>query len=167
MLLWRNDTLFYFLIFLFIWASFWFDILMILQWFETKERFGFSYQLLLKLSRVRGKRNKKDFWTIFVIFKFWNISKCANRSWHQIKQMFLISYQCFWSVSLLLKFGDTVKQIWRNVTMPLHQTFCLTFIYGCIKFGCPNGRESWVIEACKSPISRCKTWYSLENGFNS
>ena len=118
-------------------------------------------------SQVRETK-KDDFWTILSFSNFWNISKCGNRSWHQLKQMFLISYQYFWSfATVLLKFWHTVKQIWRNVTMPLHQTFCLTFIYGCIKFCWPNGRESWVIEAYKSPISRCKTWYSLENGFNS
>ena len=128
--------------------------------------------LSITFETVKSQREEKQKRIIsgqfFSFSNFWNISKCGNRSWHQLKQMFLISYQYFSSfATVLLKFWHTVKQIWRNVTMPLHQTFCLTFIYGCIKFCCPNGRESWVIESYKSPISRCKTWYSLENGFNS
>ena len=36
-----------------------FEILMISLWFKIKLRFGFCHRLLLKLSRVRGKRSKK------------------------------------------------------------------------------------------------------------
>ena len=43
----------------FIWSNFSFYILMISLWFITKASFGFCHWLLLKLSRVRGKRNKK------------------------------------------------------------------------------------------------------------
>ena len=99
-------------------------------------------------------------------FSFLNI--CGNKSWHQLKRMFLISYQYFWSsASVLLKFRHTIKQIWSNLTMPQHQTYCLTFIYNCMEFCCPNGRESWVIETCKSPSSCGKNmvffgkWFEL------
>ena len=45
---------------------------MISEWSKTKASFGFYHQLLLKLSRNRGKRDKKklDFVIIFFIFKF-------------------------------------------------------------------------------------------------
>ena len=47
-----------FLRFLFTWANFSFYIL-ISWWLKTKARFGFCCQLLLKLSKVRVRRNKK------------------------------------------------------------------------------------------------------------
>ena len=110
---------------------------------------------------VKSQREEKQKRMIsgksFSFLNFWNISECGNKSWHQLKQMFLISYQYFWSsTSVLLKFRHTIKQIWSNLAMTQHQTYCLTFIYNCMEFYCPNGRESWVIETCKSPSSRGK-----------
>ena len=128
--------------------------------------------LSITFETVKSQREEKQKRMIsgqfFSFSNFWNISKCGNRSWHQLKQMFLISYQYFWSsASVLLKFWHTIKQIWSNVTMPQHQTYCLTLIYNCMEFCCPNGRESWVIETCKSPSSCGKNmvffgkWFEL------
>ena len=110
---------------------------------------------------VKSQREEKQKRMIsgksFSFLNFWNISECGNKSWHQLRRMFLISYQYFWSsTSVLLKFRHTIKQIWSNLAMTQHQTYCLTFIYNCMEFYCPNGRESWVIETCKSPSSRGK-----------
>ena len=110
---------------------------------------------------VKSQREEKQKRMIsgksFSFLNFWNISECGNKSWHQLKRMFLISYQYFWSsTSVLLKFRHTIKQIWSNLAMTQHQTYCLTFIYNYMEFYCPNGRESWVIETCKSPSSRGK-----------
>ena len=40
------------------------------QWFKIKTCFGFAHQLLLKLSRVRGKRNKKVWFRDNLSFSF-------------------------------------------------------------------------------------------------
>ena len=40
------------------------------QWFKIKTCFSFSHQLLLKLSRVRGKRNKKVWFRDNLSFSF-------------------------------------------------------------------------------------------------
>ena len=119
---------------------------------------------------VKSQREEKQKRMIsgksFSFLNFWNISECGNKSWHQLKRMFLISYQYFWSsTSVLLKFRHTIKQIWSNLAMTQHQTYCLTFIYNCMEFYCPNGRESWVIETCKSPSSRGKNMVFFRKRF--
>ena len=48
---------FFFLRFLFIWADISFYMLMISQWFKTKVRSWFCHQWLLKMLKVRGKKN--------------------------------------------------------------------------------------------------------------
>ena len=117
----------------------------------------------------KGRETEKhDFETTSFIFKFFKLRKFGDRSWHQIKQTFFINYEYFWTYSIfLLKFSHIIKQIWSNVTIPLHQECCLTFIYCCIKFYCPNLGESWVIEACKSPILCDKKLHYLEYVFSS
>ena len=42
------------------------------------------------------------------------------------------------------------------IRMPSHQGYCVTYIYGCIKFYGPALRGSWYIWAEKSPTSREK-----------
>ena len=115
---------------LFIRANFSFYILMISQWFKTKVHFGFCHHLPWKLSWVRVKINKKTwFWGIFSIFKFW------NRFWYNLKQMYLINYQYFWSSKLFIKILTNNKiDLKHAVTMLLHQGCYLTCIYSCIKF---------------------------------
>ena len=79
---------------------------------------------------------------------FSNFWKFRNRFWYQIEKMFLINYQYFWSyATFLLKFWHTVK---HAVTMPSHHGYCLTCMYGCLKFYCPKMRGSWVIGAQKT-----------------
>ena len=101
-------------------------------WFKTKARFGFRHRLLLKLWRVRGKRNKKEiFGIIFFFFKFSSFWKFGNRFWYQLKQMFLINYQYFQRYA-------TLK---HAVKMPLHQWYCLIYIHGGIKFCCSKWED--------------------------
>ena len=68
-----------------------FEILMISLWFKIKLRFGFCHRLLLKLSRVRGKRSKKKKHDIGAIFS--NLWKFRNKFWYQLRQKFLIHCQ--------------------------------------------------------------------------
>ena len=113
-----------FLWFLFISANFSFYILMISQWLKTKSRFRFCHRLLLKLSRVRRKRNKKAWFPdssfhfqIFEISGYLEIDFSIN-----FKQMFLNNDQFFWSYStFLLKLWDTMKYIWRK-SLQYHHT---------------------------------------------
>ena len=111
----RRYISFFFLIFLFIWANLSFYALMISYQFKSKARFGFCHQLLLKLSRVRAKRNKKAWFRgnschfqYFLVFRnFW------NWSWYQLEETFLINYQHVRSyATFLLKLWHNIKQIW-------------------------------------------------------
>ena len=131
---------------------------MVSWWFKSKAYFGFCHQLLMKLSRVRGKRNKQawfgawfrdmisghDFGTVFLFSNFWNLWKFRNRSWYQLKHMYLISYQLLLELRyILVKFWHTIKRIW---SMPLKcrytKGYCLTCAYSCIKFHCSKVRGS-------------------------
>ena len=53
------------------------------------------------------------------------------------------------------------------VAMPLHQSYCLTCFYSCIKFYCPKVRWSWSWWGKKVLFDMIKAWYYLEYVFNS
>ena len=92
----------------------------------------------------QGRRKTKKSMTLGKLFsfsRFSNFWKYRNRLW----KMFLINYQYFWC---LIHYRD----LKHAVTMPSHQGYCLTGVYGCIKFFCPKVREFWVIRSKTSQI---------------
>ena len=120
---WQRNISFFCLIFLFIWANTTFYILMTSNSLRSNGVSDFCHQLLLKLSRVRRKRNKK--------------------AWFQghLSKMF---GGTLFSVKTLTHCKTDLK---HAVTMPLHQEYCLICIYWCKKFYCPIMRGSWVVVA--------------------
>ena len=70
----------FFLRFVFIELIF-FNVLMVSWWFQTKQCSKFWSKLLLKLCRVRRKRNKKAWFrdNFFLKLKFQNFLKFSNR----------------------------------------------------------------------------------------
>ena len=87
---------------------------MISNWFKTKVRFRFCHQLIMKLSRVKGKRknNNKKIGATFSFSNLRNFWKFSNRFHCQLKQIFVNAYQHFQSYTTFLsKFGHTIKQV--------------------------------------------------------
>ena len=81
----------------------------------------------------------------------------------------------FWKVIYTFKVALLFQKISTHckadlrhvVAMPLHQTYCLTCFYSCIKFYCPKLRLSWVLLAKKVLFHMMNSWYCLEYVFSS
>ena len=132
-------------------SSFFFlHILMFSWWFKTKARSRFWHPLLLKPSRVRGKRNKKAwfrdnsfYFQIFQIFSNLERNFGLNLNtffWWIIKSFGVTLF----FVKILTHYKTDLK---HAVAVPLHQWYCVTCLCSCIKLYCPKMRGSWVIGA--------------------
>ena len=129
-------------------------MLVISKWFKIEARFGFCHKFLLKLSSMRGKRNKKkkhNLGTGFFIFKF---LKFRNR--------FLVSAQTniseqLWILPKLHYFF--VKTSTHCKTMPLHPSYCLACFYSYIKLYCHFYKSEGILRCMgqKSTFSHHKS----------
>ena len=137
---------------------------MISSWFKRKERFGFCYQLLLKLSRVRWKRNKKiSFRHNFSHFQIFETFENLEIDVSIILSILCLNNDKFFRscVTFFVKTLTHHKTDFKHwVTMPSNQEYCMTCICSCIKFYFPRLRQSWVICIQKIPIS-CDKYISL------
>lgn len=99
------------------------------------------------VKRKESGTKKHDFRTNFPLSNFQSLWKFKNRFYYQSKQMFLNSRQFFRKCASFFVKVLTQNQVW---SMPLHQPYCLTLIYSCIKSDRPKVMESWLIWAVKS-----------------
>ena len=96
---------------------------------KAKAPFGFCHQVFLKLYGVRRKRSKKA-WFQENVFHFQIFEAFGNLEIDFSIKMLLINCKYFWSYgAILTQYEIGLK---HAVTMPLHQGYSLTCIYGCI-----------------------------------
>ena len=108
---------------------------------KSKGHFGFSYQLLLKLPKVRRKKNTKHdfraffFSTLKIFETFQTQKKILVSTLINVSEQF----QYFRSSTFFVKIATNYKTGSKHaIAIPLHQVYCLTCIYGFMKFYCPK-----------------------------
>ena len=117
-------------------------------------RFWFYHKFLLKLWRVRRKNNENFGNAFFILQVFQTFGNSEIDFGISLKKiLWKIINTCSYVTLVLTHWKKNLK---HYVTMPSHQRYCLTYIYGFIKFHFPKVRGSWVIGVQKCPISRNK-----------
>ena len=100
----------------------------------------------------------------FLFVNFSNFWKFRNKFWYHLKKCFyklsIHSKLQYLFVNILTHYKIDLK---NAVTVPSHQGYSLTYIYGWIKFYCPKVRDPELLVIKKVFFHVTKTWYYLEN----